>query len=138
MVKRDGARGRRPPRGKVRSNGLCDACPAKCCHTLLVPFKKPRTRSEIDFYKWHVQYDTVRIAIHLRRWYLVIAGRCIYLSDGDLCSVYDHRPDTCRAHNPPECEHYGDWYQVMINTPEELGAYFEAEQRRRRRRRLRG
>jgi len=135
MSKKDAGKGRKQRQETVRTHQLCEDCPAKCCHTLLIPFKKPRTRSMIDYYKWHVQYDTVQIAIHLRRWHLVIKGRCIYLNEKNLCSIYDNRPDTCHEHNPPACEHYGGWYDVMIDTPEELEAYFEKEKQQRKKRR---
>ena len=118
-----------------RSNDLCADCPAKCCHTLLIPFKKPRDESEIAYYKWHVQYDTVRIAIRSKRWYLAIKGRCIYLNDADMCTIYERRPDTCRDHNPPNCEHYGEWCDEIIETPEELDYWFEKERECARKRR---
>ena len=118
----------------VYGNALCKGCPALCCHTLLIPFKRPRTRSEIDYYKWHVQYDTVRIAIRARRWYLVVEGRCIYLDGKNLCTIYDRRPEICRKHNPPDCERYGRWYDVMIETPEELEAHLTGRKRRRKNR----
>jgi Fe-S-cluster containining protein len=131
--KRDGA-SRRKDRSE-RTNSLCADCPAKCCHKLLIPFNKPKDDGEIDYYRWHVQYDTVSIAIRSHRWYVVVDGRCMYLDDDNLCTIYDDRPDTCRDHNPPDCEHYGDWYDELIETPEELDAWFEKERKRRARRR---
>jgi len=118
----------------VHGNALCKGCPARCCHTLLIPFKRPRTRSEIDYYKWHVQYDTVRIAIRSHRWYLAVEGRCMYLDEKNLCTIYDRRPEICRKHNPPDCERYGRWYDVIIETPEELESYLSTRKRRRKKR----
>ena len=118
-----------------RTNLLCEDCSAECCHKLLVPFKRPRTERDIYYYKWHLQYDTVSIIIRSNRWYLVIEGRCIYLDKNNLCTIYDRRPDTCREHNPSECERYGAWYDVILKTPENLEAYLEKEKKRRRTRR---
>jgi len=131
---------KRKKKGKVavdaeRTNDLCADCPGKCCHKLLVPFNKPRTQSDIDYYRWHLQYDTVSIAIRSHRWYMVVEGRCIYLDERDLCTVYEDRPDTCRDHNPPGCEHYGKWYDKRIKRPEQLEAYFEKEKKKRRKKR---
>jgi len=118
----------------VRKNKLCSDCPAKCCRELVLVMEKPRTRSDIDYYKWQLQYDTVQLAISNYRWYTVIAGRCIYLDKHNLCTIYSRRPDKCRRHNPPECEHYGKWYDVLLSTPEELEAYLEKEKLRKKRR----
>ena len=115
-----------------RTKDLCHDCPAKCCHDLVIAINKPRTRSDIDHYKWQLQYDTVRIAIYGNKWHTVYAGRCIYLDDDNLCTIYDRRPERCRRHNPPECEHYGTWYDTLIETPEELEAHIEAEKARQR------
>ena len=118
----------------TRAKEPCNGCPAECCHELALVVEKPRTRSDIDFYKWQLQYDTVRIAISNYRWYTITAGRCIYLDEHNRCTIYDRRPDKCRRHNPPECEHFGTWYDVMLATPEELEAYLEKEKLRRKRR----
>ncbi len=126
---------KRKRKGEIRTNALCDDCPAKCCHKLLIPFNKPRTGSDIEYYRWHLQYDTVSIAVRSHRWYLVIEGRCIYLDENDLCTIYDRRPDTCRLHNPPDCEHYGEWCDRLYETPEELQAWYDKEKAKRRRRR---
>ena len=122
----------RRKRGKTRTNSHCDDCPAKCCYKLLVPFNKPRTRADLDYYKWHLHYDTVAIVVRARRWYLAVEGRCIYLDDKELCTIYDRRPEICRDHNPPDCEHFGKWYDQIYATPEELEKYFEREKRKRR------
>ncbi len=98
----------------------CNGCPAKCCHDLVMHITKPRTRDDIDELKWELQYDTVRVFIVNYRWHRIIAGRCMYLDEDNFCTIYDRRPKRCREHNPPDCEHYGEFYDVMISTPEEL------------------
>ncbi len=118
---------------RIRSKRLCRKCPALCCHELVLVMEKPRTRSDIDYYKWHLQYDTVRLAVSDYRWYTVIAGRCIYLDDGNLCTIYARRPEKCRRHNPTDCEKFGTWYDVMLSTPEELEAYLQKEKQRKKR-----
>ena len=118
-----------------RTNSLCQDCPAKCCHDLVLCIEKPKDASDIDHYKWQLQYDVVSLAVHRSRWYAVYHGRCIYLDDEDMCTIYDQRPDKCRRHNPPECEHYGSWYDVIIKTPGEFDRHLEQEKERKRRRR---
>ena len=116
------------------SNSLCDDCTSICCTDLAIPATKPRTKDEIFEMKWHLQYDTVSVCIRNRRWYLLIKGRCIYLDENNLCKIYDRRPDRCRRHNPPDCERFASWYDIRIDTPEELESYLRKEKRRKKRR----
>jgi Fe-S-cluster containining protein len=138
MAKKDKKKGAKKDkkRKKVdRSNDLCADCPGKCCHKLLIPFKKPKDESEMAYYRWHLQYDTLNVAIRSNRWYLVIDGRCMYLNKKDMCTIYDDRPDTCRDHNPPNCEHYGEWCDILLESPDELDAWFELEAEKRAKKR---
>jgi uncharacterized protein len=118
-------------RGKAKggSKQPCANCPALCCHDLAVPIDRPRLKADIDDLKWQLRYDNVHAAIRNRRWYMVINGRCIYLDDHDLCTVYDSRPETCRDHNPPQCERFGRWYQYWLDSPEQLDAYLGGKRR---------
>jgi len=129
----------KPAHGVCQSNAtngrtlsLCRDCPAKCCHDLVLVIDKPKKKSDIEHYMWQLHYDTVRIAITGKKWHTVYEGRCIYLDDDNLCTIYDRRPKICRDHNPPDCEHYGKWYDVLIETPEELKEYLKAEKKRKK------
>lgn len=105
------------------SSRACINCPAPCCHDLVIPTNKPRTESDIDEMKWHLQYDTVRVAVRSYRWYIAVRARCMYLNKNNRCSIYEKRPERCRRHMPPDCEKYGEWYDVLLSTPEELEDY---------------
>jgi Fe-S-cluster containining protein len=122
-------------RGRTRegSRRACVDCPALCCHDLAIEILRPRLREDIDNLKWHLHFDTVHVAIRHRQWYLVVNGRCIYLDENNLCTIYDRRPDTCRDHNPPDCEKYGLWYHVWIETPDELEDYLKGRWKKRQR-----
>jgi len=117
---------------------VCNDCGAKCCHDLVMPIYKPRTPGDVDELKWELQYDTVRVFIRKHRWYRLIAGRCMYLDGDDRCTIYARRPRRCREMKPPECENFGDFFDVMIATPAELDAYLTGAKRRRPPRRARG
>jgi len=110
---------------------VCIECPAYCCRDLAISITKPRTKSEIEETKWYLHFDTVSIFIRNRRWHLLVKGKCIYLDDNNLCSIYEKRPEKCRKHNPPDCERYGKFYDVLISTPEELEKYLNGKRRRR-------
>jgi Fe-S-cluster containining protein len=101
----------------------CEKCPALCCKDLSIRILRPRTKAEIEDLKWQLQFDTVRIYIRNGRWYQLVKGRCMYLGDDNRCTIYAERPEMCRKHNPPDCEFFGRFYDVMIETPGDLEAY---------------
>jgi Fe-S-cluster containining protein len=107
---------------------VCIKCPSICCHDLTYTISRPRTRADIEELKWDLQYDTVKVFIRNRRWYELIKGRCMYLTESNLCSRYEDRPDKCRNHMPPACEQFGEYYDVLISTPEELEDYLIKKQ----------
>jgi hypothetical protein len=112
------------------SNDACVDCPALCCHDLTTPIDRPRTREDIDDLRWYLHFTHVHVAIAGREWNIVQEGRCRYLDDDDLCTIYEHRPDKCREHGPPSCERFGPWYNYWIDTPEELEAYLKGHRKR--------
>jgi Fe-S-cluster containining protein len=118
----------------VRSttNQTCAQCPSLCCKNLSIGILRPYTRKEIEELKWQLQFDTVRVYVRNSRWYQLVEGRCIYLGEDNYCTRYDDRPDKCRDHNPPDCEFFGEFYDVMISTPEELEAHLASKRRKSR------
>ena len=108
-----------------RSHTVCVDCPALCCKDLAIPTKRPRTRDQIDEMKWYLHFDTVSAIIVRRRWYLLINGRCMHLDDNDLCTIYEDRSYVCRQHNPPECERFSEFCEILIETPDELEQYLK-------------
>ena len=108
---------------KSKKEDICLECPAHCCRDLAMEISRPRTRSEIDSLKWSLQFDTVRVFIRNRQWHMLVDGKCMYLDKNNMCTIYENRPDTCRNHNPPDCELYGKFWDVMIKTPAQLEEY---------------
>ena len=137
MAKKRPTSSPRDPNPSVRRQPGCVGCPALCCKDLAINILKPRTRQEIEELKWQLQFDTVRVFIANKRWHMLVQGRCVYLSPNNLCTIYEDRPDKCRRHNPPHCERYGEFYDVMLETPDDLEAHLAREKRRRAARRAR-
>jgi Fe-S-cluster containining protein len=108
---------------KLTTLSPCQDCPAKCCHNLSIWIGAPKTKEQIDDLMWEVRFNTVRIYIRNRRWYLLIDGKCMYLDKNYRCKIYGTHPEKCIRHTPPNCERFGSFWDVMINTPEELEAY---------------
>ncbi len=121
---------------KIPKNKNCQSCPAICCNNLAVGILKPVTKEEVGDLLWQLHFDTVKVYIRKRRWYQWIQGKCIYLTRGNRCSIYERRPDKCRNHNPPDCELFGKFYDVMFSTPKELEDYLAKELTRRKRKKL--
>lgn len=114
---------------KKTTNKLCEACPSLCCKNLSMRILKPTTKREIEDLKWQLQFDTVRVYVRNNRWYQLVEGSCMYLDRHGRCTVYERRPEVCRRHNPPECEFFGDYFDVMISTPDEVEAYLAKRKR---------
>lgn len=110
--------------GKIKNNKYCRGCPAICCTNLSMGIGKPANSKEVEDLKWQLQFDTVKVYISKNRWYQLVEGRCIYLSEDNFCTIYDHRPKKCRDHNPPNCERFGKYYDVMLEKPKDLEKYF--------------
>ncbi len=108
---------------QLRTVAECDNCPALCCKDLSMLIGKPQTKSEVEDLKWQLHFDTVQVYIRSHRWYLLIKGRCMYLDENNLCTIYHRRPSRCRRHNPPDCERFGDFHDRLLSTPEELEEY---------------
>ena len=112
----------------------CEGCPGLCCRDLNMLIGSPRTKDEIEDLLWQIQFDTVRVYIRNRRWYLLVKGKCMYLDENNRCMIYDKRPEKCRKHMPPDCERYGKFWDVMFNTPQELEAYLKKRKQAAKRR----
>jgi Fe-S-cluster containining protein len=115
------------------SQDACVDCPALCCHDLTTPIDRPRKREDIDDLRWYLHYTHVHVAIVRRQWHIVYEGRCRYLDDDNLCTIYETRPEKCRTHGPPVCEKFNVWYDYWIDTPEELEDYLKGDRERFRR-----
>jgi Fe-S-cluster containining protein len=110
----------------------CGTCAALCCHDLSVEIKRPRTKDEIEDYKWRLHYDTVGIYIRNMRWHMIVKGRCQYLDEKNLCTIYDRRDEVCREHMPPDCERFEGWYDVLFTKPEEMEAYLDKSKKKKK------
>jgi Fe-S-cluster containining protein len=102
----------------------CEKCGSLCCRNLAMIIGRPKSKKELQDLKWQLHFDTVRVYISGKKWYLMVDGKCRYLGLNNRCKCYDVRPAVCRKHNPPHCEYYGRFYDVMLQTPEELEAYY--------------
>ncbi len=116
----------------VPHNKHCKDCPAICCKNLAMAIGKPANGKEVEDLKWQLQFTHVKVYIRHHHWYQWIKTQCMYLTKDNKCSIYENRPDICRKHNPPDCEKFGKFYDVMISTPDELEAYLRKKKKKNR------
>jgi Fe-S-cluster containining protein len=112
-------------KSKIPKNAYCRKCPAVCCKNLAMAIGKPKTPKEIADLKWQLHFDTVKVYVHKHHWYQLVEGRCMYLGKDNRCTIYDSRPAMCRKHNPPNCEMFGSYYDVMFHAPRDLDEYLK-------------
>ena len=103
----------------------CRDCLAPCCRDLAMLITKPRNKTEINELKWYLHFNTVDIFIRNHKWYLFIKGKCIFLTKENKCKIYSKRPVRCRKHTPPGCERFGNWYDVLITTPDGIDDFLK-------------
>ena len=116
---------------KKNDNCKCEKCDAPCCRDVAIPFTRPKNKTEVENLKWYLHFDAVRIFIKSHRWYYTIKGKCIYLSNKNLCKIYDQRPKICRDHQAESCEITGKWYDEMFSYPEELAEFLNKKAKKR-------
>ncbi len=112
---------------KKTSKKECINCKGFCCENLALTIGRPENKQEVEDLKWQLHFDTVKVYIRHTRWHLWIKGKCMYLSRSGRCKIYDQRPDRCRAHNPPDCERFGKFYDTIMSTPDELEKYLKSK-----------
>jgi len=110
----------------------CGECSAFCCKNLAMEIGRPTNKKEIEDLSWQLHFDTVKVYIHRHRWYQWVAGKCMHLGSNDRCTTYKERPQICRKHNPPDCEHFGEFYDIMIETPDDLEKYLKSKRKKRK------
>jgi Fe-S-cluster containining protein len=104
----------RPGTWRKFKPGLCDSCTAGCCFQVLevsldelVSMKvidedvariyEPK-RIVRDFSRWIEKYTSKTNKFTINR---LVDGRCIFLNQSNRCTIYEHRPKTCRDYPFP-------------------------------------
>jgi hypothetical protein len=109
----------------MKKKETCEGCPALCCKGLEKDIPSPKTKLDRENLVWQAHFVNTKFFIRDRKWRELSLGDCRYLDSANLCTVYEKRPDVCRNHNPPECERFGEIFDVMFDTPEDLLAHFQ-------------
>jgi Fe-S-cluster containining protein len=105
------------------SLSACRGCEALCCHDLWLRMTPPATEEELASVRWRLHFENIEFHIRGAEWLMRIKGRCRYLGDDSMCTIYDQRPKPCRDHRPPYCQRYIDAQPVVLARPEDVDAY---------------
>jgi Fe-S-cluster containining protein len=112
------------------------ACRAKCCRYITTVLEPPRRKVDFDELGWFVSHEGVSVYVQGRRWHLQVATRCRYLTPGNLCAIYDTRPDVCRDYDPKDCEHDAKLeYSLYFDTKDDFDRWYAKRLERQRKRR---
>jgi Fe-S-cluster containining protein len=99
-------------------------CNAECCRYITVDLATPEDKEDWDEIKWLLMHEKVMIYKDLEGdWMIEIQVPCKHLK-GNLCDIYEKRPNVCREHETSECEkNIGAFAKVMFKKPEDVDRY---------------
>ena len=106
-----------------QSEHPCHGC-AKCCLYVAIEIDSPTSMTEYDHVLWYLYHENVTVYRDGDgEWSVVFETRCRNLQPDLMCSVYEHRPEICRAFDNRSCEVNDPEGGLSINTPEQFMDY---------------
>jgi Fe-S-cluster containining protein len=116
-------------------------CEARCCRYVTLILPAPKHQYDYDEWSWFLAHENISIYFAGRRWHMEMRSRCRYLSEDNLCTIYEKRPEVCRSYPTGVCEYAGRTkHQLHFDTREKFDRWWHrkrAKERRRRRERAR-
>src|SRR5262245_19459783 len=98
----------------------CTGCSAPCCRMLLIPHPTPSTYMDLDYIRYMVGFQSVKMILTTDgHWQVIIEQNCRLLDQKtNLCTVHGtpKKPKTCVFFNPYQC-----WYKrnfTTVNPPD--------------------
>ena len=80
-------------------------CQARCCRYITVQIEAPKDKRDLEEISWWLTHREVSVYVESRRWHLEVRTPCKYLSDENLCVIYEDRPGVCRDYSTDACEY---------------------------------
>ena len=104
---------------------MCAECGGLCCRYFTVLLDDPEDADDYDELRWFLAHENNYIYIDEDQWHLNVVARCRFLGRDSRCTIYNHRPDTCRDFGlKGECEFTGELdFQHEFRTVGDLEAY---------------
>lgn len=113
-------------------------CGARCCRYITVQLPAPKTKVDLEELSWFLAHENISVYVEGRRWHLEVRTPCRYLTEDNLCAIYQDRPGVCRDYDPETCE-YPDRpvHEKHFDTREEFEAWRDQRRRQQAQRRKR-
>ncbi|MFC1567030.1 YkgJ family cysteine cluster protein [bacterium] len=110
----------------------CKNCEGECCSYVTIQIDEPEDQSDYETLRWYLLHENVHVFKDEERdWYVEVKSKCKALGKDNQCRIYDKRPEICRDHGlgHEECEFYGDPYEVIFTSVEELEKYLKKKRK---------
>ena len=89
---------------KSKRKGCPPACGATCCTYFALEIDEPTEEADFDNIRWYLLHDKVGVYISEDCWHLLVENPCRALDRLGRCTIYEKRPDLCRAYGKKYCE----------------------------------
>lgn len=107
----------------------CLSC-GLCCNYIAVDIEEPDTLKSATDILWYLYHPGVSIYAEGDDWMVVFETRCQHQLDDHRCSIYEVRPQICRAFDENDCEVNSEETGEAFYTPREFLAYLERHHKR--------
>lgn len=107
----------------------CLSC-GLCCGYIAVDIEEPNTLKGATDILWYLYHPNVSIYAESDDWMVVFETRCQHQLDDKRCSIYETRPQICRAFDESECEVNSEDIGMSFYTPREFLDYLEQNHKR--------
>ncbi len=106
----------------------CRGCVAHCCRYISVEIDPPSAKWQYDQVYWMLLHENV--AVYQEReggWYVEFTTRCRALTEKNLCSRYETRPQLCRDYSNESCPVWNkdELYKVRFEDAEAFAHWLE-------------
>lgn len=104
----------------------CLGC-ASCCQYVAVEIDTPTVFNDFQNIYWYLVHHNVWVyADHDNAWHIQFNTSCDMLV-ADRCSVYEHRPEMCRAYQPEQCTRYHSdaAEKILLKSKDDLWEYLK-------------
>ena len=85
----------------ISLNCKLDECKARCCNIITLLLKENRTETEENDIQLILAHQGTHYYNKENIEYIEIESKCKFLTENNMCSIYDRRFDLCRRY---ECE----------------------------------
>ena len=115
-------------------------CRSRCCRYITIIIPAPKRKVDFDELSWFLAHENISVYVEARRWHVEVQSPCKYLTEDNLCEIYENRPIVCRGYDVESCEYPArPYHRLHFDTKEAFDSWMARrkllQQERRRTRR---